>query len=379
MTTRRIGGIATSSSVPDNGGDHSGGGDPSGYIVGVENNDNTTNNLFVVDISDNTSPSVVGNYENSRFRQATSIAAYPSQERIYVCGRVDRRISCINMSDPTSPSAAGSFTTPTGWNPYKIGIVGDVLLVYEHKVGDGEGRLTSYDLTSSLSLPAQIDQVTGNDLYAMQSAWFDNANGRLWMGTSPDAIMVWEYDDAGNLAYGAYTNYPTANVAGSEPIVGYGDKAIYAATANGKFGIGTYSAGAISTSNTGSLGKTSRSNGQVIRLSADGYCYFSCSNFGQTGGFVLPHAQLADDGTTSNLSSSSLTSLSGGQFTPGPIATDNTEDYLYILSSNASATGSSKLLVLDVTDRTSPTEVSTTTLTGYNVFLGQNCICHYNP
>ena len=356
-----------------------GGDGPSGYIVGVENNFATNNNLFVVDISDNTSPSVVGNLQYGYFRQATSIAAYPSQERVYVCGRYDRRISCINMSNPASPSIAGSFQTPTGYNPEKIGIVGDVLLVYEHKSGDTEGRLTSYDLTSSLTSPTQIDQVTGTDYYNMQSAAFDNVNGRLWMGHISDVIMVWEYDNTSTLVHGDYNNYPFANVDGPEPIVGYGDKAIYAETADGQFGIATYSGGTISTSNTGSLGKTANSNGQAIRLSTDGYCYFSCSNFGQTGGFVLPHAQLADNGTTSNFSSSSLTSLTGGQFNPGPIATDNTENYLYILSWDASATGSSKLLVLDVTNRTSPTQVSMTTLTGYNVYIGQNCICHYNP
>ena len=356
-----------------------GGDGPSGYIVGVEDHLATDNNLFVVDISDNTSPSVVGSLQYGYFRQATCIAAYPSQERIYVCGSYDRRITCVNMTDPTSPSVAGSFQTPTGWNPRKIGIVGDVLLVYEHKSGDTDGRLTSYDLTSSLTSPTQIDQVTGTDYTSMQSAAFDNVNGRLWMGTTSDVIMVWEYDDTGSLAYGAYDVTPQANIDGPEPIVGYGDKAIYAETADGQFGIASYSAGAISTSNTGSLGKILSSNGQAIRLSTDGYCYFSCSNFYQTGGFVLPHAQLADDGTTSNFSSSSLTSLSGGRFTPGPITTDNTENYLYILSWDAIASGSSELLVLDVTDRTSPTEVSTTTLTGYRVNVGQNCICHYNP
>lgn len=357
-----------------------GGDGPSGYIVGVESNNLTNNNLFVVDISDNTNPSVVGNLQYGYFRTASSIVAYPSQERVYVCDGYNGRITCVNMSDPTNPSIAGSKNVfSSGYLARKIGIVGDVLILYEHRNGDSYGRLSSYDLTSSLTNPTQIDSVTGTTGVQMQCAWFDNDNGRLWMGSIQDTICVWDYSDTSNLSIIDYNNFPFANVDGPEPITGYGDKAIYAETADGQFGIATVSGGTISTSNTGSLGKTANSNGMGIRLSSDGYCYFACANFSQAGGFVLPHAQLSDGGTTSNFSSSSLTSLSGGSFAPGNVATDNTENYLYFASWEASTTGSSQFLVLDVTNRTSPTEVSTITLTGYNVYGFVNTLCHYNP
>ena len=353
-----------------------GGDGPSGYIVGVENAFSTTNNLFVVDISDNTSPSVVGNLQYGFFRQATCIAAYPSQERVYVVGQYDRRISCVNMTDPTNPTFAGSFQTASGWNPVKIGITGDVLLVYEHKSGDTDGRLTSYDLTASLTAPTQIDQVSGTDYYKMQSAFFDNTNGALWMATTADVVMVWDYSDTSNLGHGAYKISSTL-LDGPEAIAAVGDKAVAVESADGKFAECTFSSASssITVTNTGNPGKSDNSNGQGIRLS-DGYCYYALNNFSTGTGFIMPTAQISDAEVVSGLGSITISGMSDA-FPASCLATDNTENYLYVLSSDGT---SSKLLVLDVSGRTTATTVSNTTLTGYGVNgANANMICHYDP
>lgn len=352
-----------------------GGAGPSGYIVGVENNFATTNNLFVIDISDNTSPSIVGNLQYGYFRQAMCIAAYPSQDRIYVCGHYDRRITCINMSDPTNPSISGSFATPSGWNPRKIGIVGDVLLVYEHKSGDTDGRLTSYDLTASLTAPTQIDQVTGTDYYGLQSSFFDNTNGKLWLSTTQDVVALFDYSDTSNLAYNTYS-INSSLLDGVEPLAAVNNTAVAVETADNKFARIIYTT-SFSIVNTGTPGKLAASNGQGIRLSSDGYCYYACTNYTQSGGFYLPYVNISDAESVTGYGNISLTSLSGGTFSPGCLATDNTENYLYLVSSEFGT--SSTLLVLDVSNRTSATEVSTTTLTGYNIYATANAICHYNP
>ena len=355
-----------------------GGDGPSGYIVGVESNNLNTNNLFVVDISDNTNPSVVGNVQYGYFRNAKAIAAYPSQERVYVCDSYNSRITCVNMSDPTNPSIAGSKNVfSSGWSPHKIGITGDVLLVYEHKNGDTDGRLSSYDLTSSLTNPTLIDQVIGTDYYQGQSAFFDNTNGKLWTGNVSDVVVLWDYSNTSNLAHLAYA-INASLLDGAEPIAAVNNTAVAVETADNKFARIIYTT-SFSIVNTGTPGKLSNSNGQGIRLSSDGYCYYACTNYTQSGGFYLPYVNISDAESVTGYGNISLTSLSGGTFSPCCLATDNTEDYLYLVSSESSSSGSSTLLVLDVSNRTSATEVSTTTLTGYNIFATANTICHYNP
>lgn len=350
---------------------------PKGYLLGVENAGASTNNFFVIDISDPLSPYVAGNVQYTHFNQAMGIAVYPEENSAYVVGRANRRVIRINLQDPTNPLIGGTFQ-PADANYYarKIGVDRDThtLYVYLHKSGDTDGRFYSYDLLTSLSAPTQLDYDQNTDYYAMQSSFFDYKNKKAWFSTLSNGVVLWDFTNRSDIQWKGYKQDNT-NLDGVEALAAVNYTAVAIEADDNDFAkIVNNGSGSYTITNSGTPGKSTASNGQGIRLS-DGRCYYALNNWTNTGsGFRMPTCTISDDEVVGNYGYIDVNDV-GATFQPCCIATDNTENYLYFLSSD---TTSSDLLVVDISQRTTATTVSKTTLTNYGVSgNGANLLIHY--